>query len=124
AQVEIDLASAQRYLKTYRRTDKAIELIDKILEVAPDHAPTLLLRAEILVNAGELADALTAARRAKLSNPELPEVFSTLGALLEANEDKPGALEAYRRYLELAPGGKQAAAVKSSVARLRREIGN
>jgi len=123
AQVEDDLASARRYLKTYRRTDKAIELIDKILTVAPDHAPTLVLRAEILVNQGKLEDALAAASRAKLAAPDLPEVFSTLGALLEADGDKAAAVEAYRRYLELDPAGKQSSAVKNSLTRLERELG-
>jgi regulator of sirC expression with transglutaminase-like and TPR domain len=81
------------------------------------------MRAEVLANEGKLDEALAAARRAKLADPELPEIFSTLGALLEAAGDKPGALESYQRYLELAPKGPQAAAVKSSVTRLQREIG-
>ncbi len=123
-QVETDLASARRYLKTYQRKDKAIELIDKILTIAPDHAPTLVLRAEILVNEGKLEDALAAASRAKLADPDLPEAFSTLGALLEAAGDKQGAVDAYKRYLELDPNGKQSSAVKASVSRLQRDLGN
>jgi hypothetical protein len=123
AEIDDKLKAARRNLKTFRRADNAIKLIDEILEIAPDHAPTLLLRAEVLVNENKLDEALAAARRAKMADPELPEIFSTLGALLEAAGDKPGALEAYQRYLELAPKGPQAAAVKSSVARLQREIG-
>ncbi|HLT35818.1 MAG TPA: tetratricopeptide repeat protein, partial [Enhygromyxa sp.] len=88
-----------------------------------DHAPTLVLRAEILVNQGKLEDALAAASRAKLAAPDLPEVFSTLGALLEADGDKAAAVEAYRRYLELDPAGKQSSAVKNSLTRLERELG-
>jgi hypothetical protein len=122
-QIDSDFKTARRYLKNFRRTDKAMEYIEKILDVAPNHAPTLLLRAEVLVNEGKLDEALASARRARLADPELPEIFSTLGALLEADDDKPGALEAYQRYLELAPNGKQAAAVKSSVSRLERELG-
>jgi CheY-like chemotaxis protein len=122
AQVETDLASARRFLKGYHRADKAMELIDKILAVAPDHAPTLLLRAEILANDRKLEDAIAAATRAKMADPDLPEVFSTLGALLEANDDMAGAIDAYTRYLELDPNGKQAIAVKKSRDRLRREL--
>lgn len=123
AQVEADLSSARRYLKGYRRKDKAIELIDRILAVAPDHAPTLVLRAEILINEGKLDDALAAATRAKLAAPDLPEVFYMLGALLKEANDKPAAAEAYRRYLELDPTGRQAAEVKSELARIERELG-
>ena len=123
AQVETDLASAERFHKNYRRTDKAIELIDKNLAVAPNHAPTLLLRAVILADQGKLEDALASANRAKLADPELPEAFLTLGALLEAANDPAQALDAYRRYLELAPDGKQVPAVKASVTRLERDVG-
>jgi DNA-binding response OmpR family regulator len=123
-QIDSDLKTARRYLKNFRRTDAAMEYIEKILEIAPNHAPTLLLRAEVLVNEGKLDEALAAARRAKLADPDLPEIFSTLGALLEAAEDKAGALEAYQRFLEIAPDdAKQVAAVKKSVARLERELG-
>jgi hypothetical protein len=123
AEIDEKLKTARRYLKSFRRKDKAIEIIGEILEVAPNHAPTLLLRAEILVNEGKIDEALAAARRAKMADPELPEIFSTLGALLQAANDPQGALEAYRRYLELAPDGKQATAVKSEVAGLERQLG-
>ena len=99
-----------------------MELIDKILTVAPDHAPTLVLRAEILANDRKLDDAIAAATRAKLADPDLPDVFSTLGALLEASGDKQGAVDAYNRYLELDPQGKQAVAVKKSRDRLLRDL--
>lgn len=122
-EIEDKLKAARRNLKTFQRSDNAMKLIDEILEIAPNHAPTLLMRAEVLVNEGKLDQALAAARRAKLADPELPEIFSTLGALLESAGDMPGALEAYQRYLELDPKGSQAAAVKSSVARLQRELG-
>ncbi|KIG14545.1 Phosphate regulon transcriptional regulatory protein PhoB (SphR) [Enhygromyxa salina] len=123
-EIEDKLKTARNFLKGFGRKDKAIEIIGEILEVAPNHAPALLLRAEILVNEGKIDEALAATRRAKMADPELPEIFSTLGALLEVADDKQGALEAYQRYLELSPNGRQAAAVKTSVTRLERELGN
>jgi hypothetical protein len=121
--IDDKLKAARRNLKTFRRTDNAMKLIEEILEIAPNHAPTLLLRAEVLANDNKLDEALSAARRAKLADPELPEIFSTLGALLEAAGDKAGALESYQRYLELDPKGPQAAAVKKTVTQLQRELG-
>ncbi|PRQ03532.1 Tetratricopeptide repeat protein [Enhygromyxa salina] len=100
-----------------------MEIIEEILEGAPNHAPTLLLRAEVLANKGQLDEALASARRAKLADPELPAVFATLGGLLEAVDDKQGALEAYERYLELEPSGQQAVVIKKFVARLSRDLG-
>jgi tetratricopeptide (TPR) repeat protein len=98
-----------------------MDLTDKILTVAPDHAPTLLLRAQILSDRKKYDEAIAAATRAKLADPDLPEVFATLGALLEA-KDKQGAVEAYSRYLELDPRGPHATAVKKSRERLLREL--
>jgi tetratricopeptide (TPR) repeat protein len=124
AEVEANLASARRFLKGYNNAEKAMDQLDKILAIAPDHAPTLLLRAEILANQRppKLDDAIAAATRAKLADPDLPEVFSALGALLEAAGDKQGAVDAYTRYLELDPQGKQAGPVKKSRDRLQRDL--
>ena len=99
-----------------------MDLIDKILAVAPDHAQTLLLRAAILTDQKKYDDAIAAATRAKLAAPDLPEVYTTLGAVLESAGDKQGALEAYQRYLDLDPRGSEAAAVKKSRERLLREL--
>ena len=122
AEIEADLGSARRFLRGYKRRDKAMELIDKILTTAPDHAPTLLLRAEILAEEKKIDEAIAAATRAKLADPDLPEAFLMLGALLELTEEWAGAIEAYERYLELAPRGSEANAVNKSIKRLRREL--
>jgi hypothetical protein len=118
--VELELASARRYFTKFRRTDDAKQIIDKILEVYPDHGPTLVLRAQVLLDEGKIDDALTSARRAKLANPDDSEVYTILAALLETKSDWAGAIEAYKRYLELEPAGKYAGVAKSSIRRLEK----
>ncbi len=122
AEIDIDaeLASAKRYFKKFRRKSEAQAIIDKILEVNPDHGPTLVLYAQILASEGKIEDALATARRAKLANPDDPEVYEILAGLLEAQKDYAGAIEAYERYRELAPNGPMAGAAKTSIQRLKR----
>jgi DNA-binding response OmpR family regulator len=120
--IEAELASARRYFTKFRRTEDAKAIIDKILEVDPDHAPTLILRAQLLVEEENFDDALATARRAKLANPDDPEVYSLLATLLENENDAAGAIEAYERYLELDPGGKYASVAKSAIRRLEKTL--
>jgi CheY-like chemotaxis protein len=120
--IETELASAQRYFTKFRRKDEAKAIIDKILEVDPDHGPTLVLRAQVLIEEGNIDDALATARRAKLSNPDDPELYPILAALLEAKNDTAGAIEAYQRYLELAPAGTYVSVAKSSIKRLEKTL--
>jgi hypothetical protein len=120
--IELELASARRYFTKFRRTDDAKQIIDRILEVDPDHGPTLVLRAQVLVEEGMIDEALASARRAKLANPDDPEVYAILATLLEAKADPVGAIEAYKRYLELEPAGKYASVFKSSIRRLEKTL--
>ena len=82
----------------------------------------MILRAQVLIEEGKIDDALATARRAQLANPDDPEVYPVLAALLEAKEDAAGAIEAYKRFLELAPAGKYASVAKSSIRRLEKTL--
>jgi DNA-binding response OmpR family regulator len=121
--IDAELASARRFFTKFRRKDEAKAIIDKILEVDPDHGPTLVFHAQVLAEEGKLDDALAAVRRAKMSNPDDPEVYSVLGALLEAKEDFAGAIEAYNRFIELAPpGSKYVPAVRTTIKKLEKKL--
>jgi len=120
--IEIKLKSAERFFKNYQRADQAAALIDEILEIAPTHAATLLLRAEVLAEQGELEDALAAAKRATMTDPDLARAFSALGGLYEATGDKPAALKAYKHFLELEPHGHYSGAIRGQIRRLEREM--
>ena len=51
-------------------------------------------------------------------NPALAEAWRMLGDAREKLEDGPGAVTAYRKFLELAPESKQAGAIKKKLPAL------
>jgi tetratricopeptide (TPR) repeat protein len=60
--------------------------------------------------------ALSRFREATRWNPSYAEAFLRLGDSEEKLHDQPAALQAYAKYLELAPDGKEAEAVKKKLA--------
>jgi Flp pilus assembly protein TadD len=58
-------------------------------------------------------------REATRWNPTNAEAFLRLGDTEEKLKDKPGAQQAYAKYLELAPDGKEADAIKKKLAAKR-----
>jgi tetratricopeptide (TPR) repeat protein len=65
---------------------------------------------------GNYKAALGRFREATLWNPTNAEAFLRLGNSEEKLRDKPAALQAYAKYLELAPDGKEAESVKKKLA--------
>jgi tetratricopeptide (TPR) repeat protein len=65
---------------------------------------------------GSLKAARNRFREATLWNPSYAEAFLRLGDTEEKLKDKKAAQEAYSKYLELAPDGKEAEAVKKKLA--------
>lgn len=65
---------------------------------------------------GNYKAALGRFREATLWNPTNAEAFLRLGNSEEKLRDKPAALQAYAKYLELAPDGKEAEFVKKKLA--------
>lgn len=68
---------------------------------------------------GNYKGALNRFREATRWNPSSAEAFLRLGDTEEKMHDKPAARQAYAKYLELAPDGKEAAAVKKKLASQR-----
>ena len=68
---------------------------------------------------GNYKGALSRFREATRWNPSFAEAYLRLGETEEKMKDKPAALEAYAKYLELAPDGKEAEAVKKKLASKR-----
>jgi|SRR5882724_6223220 len=68
---------------------------------------------------GNYKGALNRFREATRWNPSSAEAFLRLGDSEEKMHDKPAARQAYAKYLELAPDGKEAAAVKKKLANQR-----
>ena len=68
---------------------------------------------------GNLKAAMNRFREATRWNPSYGEAFLRLGETEEKLKDKQAAREAYAKYLELSPDGKEAEAVKKKLAAKR-----
>lgn len=69
--------------------------------------------------AGDLAGAATACRRAIEVDPTIGAGWMTLGEVQLAAGDRAGAREAFERYLAVEPEGRHAARVRALLERLR-----
>lgn len=78
--------------------------------------------AKVLEEKGQFAEAVVEYRKAidQLSDSE-PVIYQMLGAAYEKLEKPKEAVTAYEKYLELAPTGSFAAAIKSILDQLKRE---
>ena len=68
---------------------------------------------------GSLKAAMNRFREATRWNPSYAEAFLRLGDTEEKLKDKAAAREAYTKYLELSPDGKEAESVKKKLAAKR-----
>jgi tetratricopeptide (TPR) repeat protein len=78
--------------------------------------------ARVLEDKGQLAEAVVEFRKAidQLSDSE-PVIYQMLGAAYEKLEKPKEAVAAYEKYLELAPNGSYAGAIRSILDQLKRE---
>jgi len=78
--------------------------------------------ARVLEDKGQFAEAIVEYRKAlaQLSDSE-PVIYQMLGAAYEKIEKPKEAVGAYEKYLQLAPNGSYAAAIRSILDQLKRE---
>jgi tetratricopeptide (TPR) repeat protein len=78
--------------------------------------------ARVLEDKGQFAEAIVEYRKAltQLSDSE-PVIYQMLGAAYERIEKPKEAVTAYEKYLQLAPNGSYAAAIRSILEQLKRE---
>jgi Flp pilus assembly protein TadD len=78
--------------------------------------------AKVWEDKGQFAEAIVEYRKAlaQLFDSE-PVIYQMLGAAYERVEKPKEAVTAYEKYLELAPNGSYAAAIRSILTQLKRE---
>jgi Flp pilus assembly protein TadD len=78
--------------------------------------------AKVWEDKGQFAEAIVEYKKAlvQLSDSE-PVIYQMLGAAYERVEKPKEAVVAYEKYLELAPNGSYAAAIRSILDQLKRE---
>jgi CheY-like chemotaxis protein len=115
------LASARRAYRV-RKLDDAEDLCDEVLAADDTLAEAHLLRATILIDRGEVEEALPPAERAVELDPKLADGHLHLGVIRQELGNPSGALTAYQRYLELDPEGRYAGSIRGEVKRLEKRL--
>ena len=100
-------------------------VLTRLMRRAPDSPGDALSHLEEgvrLTEQGVFAEAIVEYRKAlaQLSDSE-PVIYQMLGAAYERVEKPKEAVTAYEKYLELAPNGSYAAAIRSILTQLKRE---
>lgn len=90
---------------------------------APELGTSRLDRARALIVRGRFSEAAAALRGIVLEQPALAAAWRALGVAEERLGNADGAVEAYRRYVELAPRGADASLVRARLARLGPDLG-
>jgi tetratricopeptide (TPR) repeat protein len=88
--------------------DVALEVLDAVTEIAPDDAEAWHQRAIVGFMKKDYKRALSDLRRALAIDPKNYKAIRDLGVVLQQAGDKKGALEAYRKALEVNPFFEQA----------------
>ena len=112
-----------RILREEAFTDEAIRSFRRAIREANGFQPEAHVGlARVLEDKGQFAEAAAEYRKAidQLSDSE-PVIYQMLGATYEKLEKPKDAVAAYEKYLELAPNGSYAAAIKSILTQLKRE---
>jgi predicted O-linked N-acetylglucosamine transferase (SPINDLY family) len=99
------LATAEH---TAERPDGAIEAHRGALAVDPNHLPTLLAISRLLVERGQIDEAMPWLMNALAIAPDEPDVLSLNGCALKSIGEVPQAIDLFRRALDLQPSHLEA----------------
>jgi len=99
---------AEMFLKAIQhedasQTDQAISIYERILETAPDHAPTCINLGTICYNRRQFVRAEQLYHRATKADPDYALAFFDLGNVLDELKRLPEAIAAYRTAIRLVP---------------------
>lgn len=134
--VELQASASSQMGQAYARLNKpkdAAAAYDKAAQLEPAKAGIYYMNeAATLTNAGDTVGAGAAADKAIAADPTKADAYYVKGqsligqATLDPKSQKmvppPGCLEAYEKYLDLAPNGKYAADVKSIIGAFDEKI--
>lgn len=102
--------------------EESLVLFDRLLGREPADAQLLFARGEVYRlrgEAGDLPRALDDLARASSAESPPAEVFRALGLVHQQRSDAGAAVQAFERYLALAPDAPDAGLVKASLAELK-----
>ncbi len=103
------LVAAQRY-------DEALDRCSKRLNAKPDDRATRFVEASLMVALDRTKDAERELNALVRTAPKDAQAYLALGKLYRDGNDKVRAKEMFEKYLELAPEGQEAPAVRFDLA--------
>jgi tetratricopeptide (TPR) repeat protein len=95
-------------LNALNRSAEALQELNGIAGSVADREQTILLKAAVLGKIGENESAANLLRELARRQPEIPGAWLSIGDQLRVVDDEAGAVEAYRRALELSPANGEA----------------
>jgi tetratricopeptide (TPR) repeat protein len=98
-----ELFREAQQLRKQRLYDKALTLIEEVLELCPEHSEAWTRKGVMLRHMGLSDEAMVAAKKALETNPECALAWRLKGALLRDAAEHQQGLDCYLRSLELDP---------------------
>jgi tetratricopeptide (TPR) repeat protein len=102
------LAALGKMLVHIGRSERAIPLLDRVLQINPRHTEALNSLAVAHAVGGRKERTLPLLRRAVAENPDHAPSWINLGNALEAAENRDGAIQAYTEAIRLQPDSSEA----------------
>jgi tetratricopeptide (TPR) repeat protein len=102
-----------------KKNELALKLLDTIVELAPDYAEGWNQRAQLFYLENDYQRALGDLRRVLALDPNHFRALEALGHILRELGEKRGALQAYRKLIEVNPF---ASGAKQTLEELEREV--
>src|SRR5262249_48928291 len=113
AKAYADLVRSARRVRR-ARPDEALALLDRALAENPSGSEALVLKAETLLDKGEMAQALAVCNQALAADDGNADAWRTKGKILLVS-DTAGAKNALQKYLELRPDARDADDIRAAL---------
>lgn len=101
------------------RYGQAASLLAKAVKLQPKNADAHLAHANALLESGKDDAALRSAKQAIRYRPSAAKAHLIIGAIYQMKGQKAAAIDAYDRFLKLAPNGRSSGEVRQILERLR-----
>jgi Flp pilus assembly protein TadD len=110
-----ELAAAHIVRREFRQ---ALQWLDRAGRMEPDNAETFETLGTLHHKLGDHAKAEGSYKRAVELSPDEPFPHFGLGVIYQSREKRSAALDAFNRYVDLAPNGEQAGSARQFIAEL------
>jgi tetratricopeptide (TPR) repeat protein len=101
-----------------RRQKELLSVCSEAFAADPSAADVAVILAKAEFDRGRAAEAMAWSQKALTADPNAAEAYVFIGGVEQSAGHKKAAKDAYKRYLQLAPGGRYAADLRAIVGTL------